>query len=90
MTVRITREERDAIHAQVLDRLSGIDGLHQAAEAEDFATAARLGREFADELLLMEDLGWGDAPAGKDVELTLPPGETLAFTGAVYSECDRD
>lgn len=75
MTVRITREERDGIQAQVLDRLSGIDDVHQAAVAEDFATAERLGREFADDLLLMADLGWGDPPAGEGVELTLPPGQ---------------
>lgn len=70
--VRITIEERDALYSQILDHLSGIDGVHHAIAAEDFATAERLGREYADELRLVEQLGWGCPPAGDGVELTMP------------------
>src|SRR5260221_11961891 len=69
----ITVEERDALHEQVLTDLSGIDDLRMAYQAEDFEKAERLGIEFGDELRLMQDLGWGYAPAGKAITLTMPP-----------------
>lgn len=61
MSIAITADQRDALYDKVLTHLSGIDGLWLAIEREDFETADRLGREFADDLtLVLEDLGWGD------------------------------
>jgi hypothetical protein len=68
----ITAEERGALYEQVLSGLSGVDDLRAAFVAEEFDRAERLGIEFGDELRLMEDLGWGDAPVGKAVTLTMP------------------
>jgi hypothetical protein len=68
----VSLEERDALYEQVLDHLSGIGDLWAAIQREDFATADRLGREFGDDLRLVEDLGWGDGPAAKTIELTMP------------------
>jgi hypothetical protein len=73
MTVRITAAERDALYEQIIVRLSGIDDVWMAAEAEDFPRASRVAREFSDDLrLILDDLGWG-AGGGKPLELTSPP-----------------
>jgi hypothetical protein len=58
--VTITADQRDALYDRVLDRLSGISDILLAANSNDFVTADRLSREYADELLLVcNGLGWG-------------------------------
>jgi hypothetical protein len=72
----ITAEERDALRHQVLTHLEALDDLTIAFKAGEFERARRLGIEFGDELRLMQDLGWGDVPAGGDaIKLTMPPQE---------------
>lgn len=56
MSITITAAQRDAIYDEVLIHLSGIEGLWLAIEREDYATADRLGREFADLTLVLDDL----------------------------------
>jgi hypothetical protein len=73
MSVRITAAERDALYEQIIVRLSGIDDVWMAAEAEDFPRANRVAREFSDDLrLLLDDLGWG-ASSSEPLELVTPP-----------------
>ncbi len=73
MTLTITAEQRDALHDQIFDRLSGIGDVGLAVRAENFDTAERLCREYSDDLrLLLDDLGFGDG-SGEPVELTSPP-----------------
>ena len=73
MRVRITAAERDALYEQLYVRLSGIDEVWMAAEAEDYARAERVAREFSDDLrLILDDLGWGEG-SGKPLELATPP-----------------
>lgn len=74
MAVSITAEQRDALYDRILNRLSGIDDIWLAASSADYDTADRLGREYSDELrLVLDDLGWGDSPAVKELELTTDP-----------------
>lgn len=75
-TVTINAVQREVFYELVLDHLSGLPDLGLAVERGDFATAERLGVEFAEDLRLMEDLGW-DATPRRDAELTMPP-EDLA------------
>lgn len=72
--MEITIEERDALYGQALNHLSGLGDLWIAIKDEDFETAEQLGRQFGDELRLIDDLGWGDAPAAA-IELRMPPEE---------------
>ncbi|MEX2105560.1 MAG: hypothetical protein WD810_01545 [Solirubrobacterales bacterium] len=73
MTLTITPEQRDALYDQILIHLSGIGDVWLAAEAQNFETANRLGREYCDELhLILDDLGWGDGP-NQTITLTTPP-----------------
>jgi hypothetical protein len=70
----ITAAQRDALHDQILDRLSGIGDIEVAIEAENYDDAERIGREYSDDLrLLLDDLGVGDGN-GEPVELTASPG----------------
>jgi hypothetical protein len=74
MAVTITVEQRDALYDRILSRLSGIDDIWLAASSADYDTADRLGREYSDELrLVLDDLGWGDSPAVKELELKTDP-----------------
>lgn len=71
--MRITAAERDALYEQIAVRLSGIDDVWMAVEAEDYQRAERVAREFTDDLrLILDDLGWG-IRGGEAVELTTPP-----------------
>jgi hypothetical protein len=73
VTVRITAAERDALYEQIFVRLSGIDEVWMAVERKDYARAARVAREFTDDLrLILDDLGWGKG-SGKPLELVSPP-----------------
>jgi hypothetical protein len=73
MSLTITPEQRDALHDQILDRLSGIGDIELAIQLENYDAAERLGREYSDDLrLLLDDLGVGDG-SGQPVELTVPP-----------------
>ena len=74
MPATITARQRDALYDQMLDRLSGIGDIELAARSEDFERADRLGREFADELVLIcDDLGWGAGPENDRIELKTSP-----------------
>lgn len=73
MTLTITAQQRDALYAQILDRLGGIGDVWIVVRAEDFEAADRLGREYSDDLrLVLDDLGWGKG-SGETVALKTPP-----------------
>lgn len=73
MPITITAKQRDALYGEVLTHLSGIGDLWLAVQGEDFATADRLGRQFADDLtLVLDDLGWGEGTEDP-IELTMAP-----------------
>jgi len=77
----ITRAQRDAIYEVVLTHLTGIGDVWISVDRREFATAKRLGRAFAEDLRLLEDLGWAETIDHKTVALTAPsdePGRTLA------------
>ncbi len=70
--VRLTGAQRDAIQAQALDGLHSFDEVFLALEGEDFDAAKRLGRELADDLRLIDELGWDVESTEGEVELVLP------------------
>ena len=73
MSITITAAQRDALYDDVLTHLSGVGDLWLTIEREDYETADRLGREFADDLtLILDDLGWG-AESSENIELTTQP-----------------
>jgi hypothetical protein len=86
MSLTITREQRDAIYEVVIDHLSGIDDVWIAVNQRDFATAKRLGRLFAEDLRLFEDLGWNDHIDREAVELRLPPSELTRTIARLHKD----
>ena len=70
----ITARQRNLLCEDLLDRLSGIDGVWLAARRGDHETAQRLGLAYSDDLRLMcEDLGWGEESPAEAIELKTPP-----------------
>ena len=70
-TAIITGEQRDAIYDLLVGRLTFLPDLLAAVEQEDFETANRLVREFAEDFRLLADLGWGPDQRS-EVPLTIP------------------
>jgi len=75
MPLTINREQRDAIYELVLNHLTGIGDVWIEVENRQFATAKRLGRDFAEDLRLLEDLGWAETIDRETVTLTVAPEE---------------
>jgi hypothetical protein len=65
----------------VVIHLTGIGDVWLSIQGRDFASAKRLGRAFAEDLRLLEDLGWSETIDRETVALTVPPRE-LARTVA--------
>jgi hypothetical protein len=57
MPVTISRGQRDAIYELVINHLTAIGDLWMCVDRREYATAKRLGREFAEDLRLLQDLG---------------------------------
>lgn len=73
MSPTITAAQRDALYDQLLDRLGGIGDIELALQLENYEAAARIGREYSDDLrLLLDDLGFGPG-SGEPVELSTDP-----------------
>lgn len=98
MSITITAGERNALYGEIVVRLSGIDALYRAIQAEDFEQAERFGREYCDYLLvLLDDLGWGEVPPAHpgDFELSTAPDvlhrvlERLHIAAASQLETDK-
>jgi hypothetical protein len=70
----ITPAQRDAIHRQIIDRLSTAGDLSILIEHQDREAARRFAREVADDLqLVLDGLSLGETTTGGDVELNFPP-----------------
>jgi hypothetical protein len=75
MPVTISRAQRDAIYVMVINHLTAIGDVWLCVKRRDFADAKELGRKFAEDLRVLEDLGWPEAIERETVTLTMPPGE---------------
>jgi hypothetical protein len=84
MALTITKEQRDALYDQIVDRLNGIGDVWLAVCARDYEAAQRLARDYSDDLrLVVDDLGWADGPA-EPIELTTPPDVLRRVFGRLY------
>lgn len=59
----------------MVNHLTGIGDVWMSVDRREFATAKRLGRAFAEDLRLLEDLGWADSIDRETVALTVAPDE---------------
>jgi len=58
-------------------------------ESEDFATAERLGLEFAKDFRLQEDIGWAPCESCETFRLTMPVHDLMELLKRLHSEAER-
>lgn len=86
MPVTISRAQRDAIYEMVINHLSGIGDVWLGVHRRDFADAKRLGRKFAEDLRLLEDLGWSESIDHETVTLATPPDELTRTLARLHKD----
>jgi hypothetical protein len=86
MPVTITRVQRDAIYELVIARLTAIGDVWLSIKRREFAHAKKMGREFAEDLRLLEDLGWAETIHRDAVSLTQPPEELTSALARLHTE----
>ncbi len=86
-TIRITKDQRDALYEQVRNHLAAVGDLWLALETnKDYATAERLAIEFSEDLRLMADLGWDPKDQRERVALTMPPHDLMEVVRRLRDE----
>ena len=77
-TITIDREQRAGLYEAVCNHLSGLGDIWLALEVdEDTDRAMALCTEFAEDVALLLDIGWGREAEPREFRLTLKP-EVLA------------
>lgn len=87
-TVTINGAQRQVFYEIVTDRLRGAGDLGVLLGQEDFPEAERLGIELAEDLRLMEDLGWQSEFREKGVDLTMPPEDLIEMLTRLRSNAE--
>jgi hypothetical protein len=86
VAVTITRAQRDAIYEMVVTHLAGIGDVWICVDRREFAAAERLGRDFAEDLRLLEDLGWAETVDSETVALTVPSNELTRTLARLHKD----
>jgi hypothetical protein len=74
--VTIDREERDGLYELVRNHLGSIEDFWVALErTKNFAAVERMGKEFAEDFRLLQDIGWSEYEAHETYVLTMPVPE---------------
>jgi hypothetical protein len=82
----ISRVQRDAIYEMVVNHLTAIGDVWICVGRREYADAKRLGREFAEDLRLLEDLGWAETIDRETVSLTQPPEELTSTLARLHRD----
>jgi hypothetical protein len=82
----INRAQRDAIYEMVVNHLSAIGDVWLCVERREFADAKRMGREFAEDLRLLENLGWAETIDRETVALTVPADELTRTLARLHKD----
>jgi hypothetical protein len=70
-TATISKDQRDGLYALVRNHLGGLsDVFVEMEQRKDYAAAERLGREFAEDFRLLDDIGWRPQDDRESVALT--------------------
>ena len=86
MPVTITRVQRDAIYELVITRLTAIGDVWLSITHREFADAKKMGREFAEDLRLLEDSGWSETIDRETASLTQPPEELTRTLARLHKD----
>lgn len=86
-TTTIDRDQRQGLYALVRNHLTSIEDFWLALHRRgDFATAERLGREFAADFRLLQDIGWGESDERETFDLTMPAQELVELLKRLHDE----
>jgi hypothetical protein len=89
-TATISKDQRDGLYALVRNHLGGLgDVFVEMEQRKDFDAAERLGREFAEDFRLLEDIGWRPNDGRESVALTMPLGELSGLLQRLQDEAER-
>jgi hypothetical protein len=86
MAVTISHAERDAIYELVINHLTAIGDVWLCVDRREYASAKHLGREFAEDLRLLEDLGWAEHIDRENLVLTQPPDELTRTLARLHQD----
>lgn len=85
-TTTINRDQRDGLYELVRNHLGSIEDFRVALErTKDFAMAERLGLEFAEDLRLLQDIGWGEDER-ETFDLTMPEHDLMELLQSLQGE----
>lgn len=87
-TVTINGAQRQVFYEMLTAHLGGAGDLGILLRREDFAGAERLGIELAEDLRLMEDLGWHSEFREQDVDLTMAPEDLAELLTRLRSDAE--
>jgi hypothetical protein len=82
----ISRVQRNTIYEVVVNHLTAIGDVWICVDRREYADAKRLGREFAEDLRLLEDLGWAENIDCETVSLTQPLEELTSALARVHRD----
>ncbi len=89
-TTTINREQRDGLYELIRNHLGSVGDLFDALERdEDFATAERLGLEFAEDFRLLADIGWAGEEGRQSFELTMPVHDLMELVKRLHGEAEQ-
>lgn len=72
MAIKLSREQRDAIYAEIMLDLSGTGDIQIELDNGDYEAARRHRRRFEDDMRLLDDIGWEPKADGEEFELSMP------------------
>jgi hypothetical protein len=73
VAITIDREQRDAIYEEILTELTGTGDIWAELQSGDYDAARRTRDRLADDMRLLDDLGWEPEPNGSRFEMTMEP-----------------
>ncbi len=86
-TIVIDRDRRSGLYEVVRNHLALIEDFWIAMErTKDFATAERLGLEFAEDFRLLQDIGWSEHDVRESYQLTMPSSPLRQVLNRLHRE----
>jgi len=88
-TITITSDQRNGLYELVRNHLGSAGDLVDLLEQQkDWGKAEQLGLELAEDIRLMQDLGWGEDEGREGVELTMPPHDLMEALNRLHGEAE--
>jgi hypothetical protein len=89
-TTTIGPEQRQGIYELIRNHLAGLNDVYLAMEVhDDYATAERLGKEFAEDLRLLRDIGWGPEDYRREFAITMPAHDLAVLLNRLKGEAEQ-